>query len=81
MGNCCFPYKVEIEGNVAGDERLIPEGEISLIFSEELNCYMSRFDLKNFEKYYFRLWTEGEQSPYVTDSSDYSDSGVDVHDF
>ena len=35
-----------------GDERLIPEGQISLIFSEEFNCYMIKDDLRNFEKYY-----------------------------
>ena len=83
MGNCCFPNKIGIEDNVVGDERLIPEGEISLIFSEKFNCYMLRLYLRNFEKYYFRLWTEGERSPYVTDSTDYSDSNsrVDVPDF
>ena len=58
MVNCCFPNKTEIEDNVVGDEKLISESKISLNFSEEFNCYLLRFDLRNFEKYYFRLWTE-----------------------
>ena len=32
MGNCCFPSKIQIEDRVVGDERLIPEGEVSLFF-------------------------------------------------
>ena len=83
MGNCCFSNKVEIEDNVVGDDRLIQECKISLIYPEEFNCYMIKFDLANFEKYFFRLWPEGWRSPYVSDSSDYdseSDSGVDVPD-
>ena len=35
MGNCCFSNKVEIEDNVVGDDRLIQEGKISLIYPEE----------------------------------------------
>ena len=69
-----------MEDNVIGDERLSPEGKITLIFSEESNCYMIRFNLRNFEKYYFRLWLEEEQSPYVTESDfdSGSDSWIDV---
>ena len=59
MGNCYFSNKVEIEDNVVGDDRLIQEGKISLIYPEEFNCYMIKFDLANFEKYFFRLWPEG----------------------
>ena len=41
MGNCCFPGgQIEIKNNVVGDDRLTPEGEISVIYSEEFNCYM-----------------------------------------
>ena len=50
---------MEIEDNVVGDDRLIQEGKISLIYPEEFNCYMIKFDLANFEKYFFRLWPEG----------------------
>ena len=43
---------------------------------------MIRFDLRNFEKYYFRLWLEEEQPPYVTESDfdSGSDSWIDVAD-
>ena len=51
MGNCCFPNRIKIKDNVVGDERLIPEDQISLIFFEEFNCYMIKVDLRNFEKY------------------------------
>ena len=80
MGNCCFPSKIQLEDKVAGDERLIPEGEISLFFSEEFDCYILRFRLRNFEQYCDSLWPEGQRSSYITDSdSDFgSDSIVDV---
>ena len=43
---------------------------------------MMRFDLKNFEKCYFRLWPQGQRSPYASfDSDSDSDSGVDMPDF
>ena len=42
-----------------------------------------KFELGNFETYYFRLWPEGQRSPY--DSSEHSsdatdDSGIDFPD-
>ena len=40
---------------------------------------MLGFELKIFQDYYFRLWPEGERSPYISESSD-SDSGIDVAD-
>ena len=80
MGNFCFPINVQLKDYVIDDERLHPEGELTLYFSEEFDCYMMRFDLKNFEKYYFRLWPEGQQFPYVSSSDSDSDSGVDVPD-
>ena len=85
MGNCCFSSsgKVMIENYVVGDDRLIPEGKITLFYSEEFTGYMLKFKLGNFETYYFRLWPEGQRSPY--DSSEYSsdatdDSGIDFPD-
>ena len=48
MGNCCFPSKIQLEDRVAGDERLIPEDEISLFLLEEFDCYMLIFRLRNF---------------------------------
>ena len=60
-------------------KKLRPEGKLTLFFSEELNCYMLGFELKIFQHYYFRLWPEGERSPYISESSD-SDSGIDVAD-
>ena len=42
MRNCCFScsgVRVKIEDNVVGDDRLIPEGKISLFYSEEFSCY------------------------------------------
>ena len=52
MGNCCFCHnKVELKDDVTDDERLRPEGKLSLFFSEELNCYMLGFELKNFQDY------------------------------
>ena len=42
---------------------------------------MRKFDLANFGKYFFSLWSEGQQSSFVSDSSGYDsepDSGVDV---
>ena len=82
MGNCCFPRKIQIEDRVAGDEKLNFEGEISLFFSEEFDCYMLRFRLRNFEQYCYRLCPEGHRSPYITDSDSDSgsDSGVDAPD-
>ena len=68
MGNFSFPSKIQIEDRVVGDEILILEGEISLFFSEEFDCYISRFRLGNFEQYCYGLWPEGQQSPYKTDS-------------
>ena len=79
MGNCCSCNKVEMKDYVTGDERLKPEGKITLFFSEELNCCMLGFELKNFQDYCFRLRPEGERSPYISVSSD-SDSGIDVAD-
>ena len=80
MGNCCFCHnKVELKDYVTDDERLIPEGKLTLFFSEERNCYMLGFELKNFQDYYFRLWPEGERSLYISESSD-SDSGIDAAD-
>ena len=80
MGNCCFcRNKVELKDYVTDDERLRPEGKLTLFFSEELNCYMLGFELKIFQDYYFRLWPEGERSPYISESSDL-DSGIDVGD-
>ena len=41
MGNCCFrggSNKIKIGDNVVGDDRLIPEGTITLFYSEEFNC-------------------------------------------
>ena len=35
---------------------------------------MLRVDLENYEKYFIRLWAEGEQSPCVFDESDESDN-------
>ena len=64
---------------VTDDERLRPGDKLTLFFSEELKCYMLGFELKNFHDYYFRLWPEGERSPYISKSSD-SDSGIDVAD-
>ena len=58
MGNCYFrgsSNKIKIEGNVVGDNRLTPEGAITLFCSEEFDCYMLRFELRNFETYSFRL--------------------------
>ena len=85
MGNCCFPSsgKVRIGNNVVCDDRLIPEGKITLFYSEEFTCYMLKFELGNFEMYYFRLWPEGQRSPYdffeySTDTTD--DSGIDFPD-
>ena len=49
MENCCFcRNKVELKDYVTDDERLIPEGKLTLFFSEELNCYMLGFELKIF---------------------------------
>ena len=80
MGNCCFcRNKVELKGYVTDNERLRPEGKLTLFFSEELNCYMIGFELKIFQDYYFRLWHEEERSPYISESSD-SDSGIDLAD-
>ena len=80
IGNCCFcRNKVESEDNVTDDERLIPEGKLTLFFSEELNCFMLQFELKDFQDYYFRLWHEGGRSSYISESSD-SDSSIDVAD-
>ena len=80
MGNCCFcSNKVELKDYVTDDERLRPEGKLTLFFSEELNCYMLEFELQVFQDYCFRLRPEGERSPYISDSSD-SDSGIDVAD-
>ena len=44
MRNCCFcrsGVKVKIEDNVVGDDRLIPEGKISLFILKNLvvTCY------------------------------------------
>ena len=85
MGNYCFPSsgKVRIENNVVGDDRLIPESKVTLFYPEEFTCDMLKFELGNFETYYFRLWPEGQGSPY--DSSEYSsdatdDSGIDFPD-
>ena len=80
MGNCCFSNKVGIEDNVVGYIRLIPEDKISLIYSEEFNCYMIKLDLANLEKCFFRFWPEGQRSSYVSDSSDY-DYESDVPDY
>ena len=78
MGNCCFcRNKTELKDYVTDDETLRPKGK--LIFSRERNCYMIGFELKDFHDYYFRLWPEGERSPYISESSD-SDSGIDVVD-
>ena len=66
MRNCCFRNKVELKDYVTDDKRLIPEGKLTLFFSEELNCYMLGFELKNFQDYYFRLWPEGERSLYIS---------------
>ena len=52
---------------VTDDERLRPEGKLTSFFSEELNCYMLGFELKNFQDYHFRLWPEGERSPYISE--------------
>ena len=79
MGDCCFRNKVELEDYVTDDERLRPEGKLTLFFSEEPDCYMLGFELKNFKDYYLRLWPEGERSPYISESSD-SDSGIDIAD-
>ena len=89
MGNCCFrgssSNKIKIENNAVGDDRLIPEGAITLFYSEEFDCYMLKFELQNFEMYSFRLWPQGQRSPYVSDDSEYStatdDSGIDFPDF
>ena len=49
MGNCCFcSNKVELKDYVTDDERLRPEGKLTLFFSEELNCYMLGFEIKVF---------------------------------
>ena len=64
---------------VPDDERLRPEGKLTLFFSEELKCCTLGFELKNFHDCYFRLWPEGERSPYISKSSD-SDFGIDVAD-
>ena len=78
MGNCCFCLnKIKLKYYVTDDERLRPEGKLTLFFSEELNCYMLGFELKNVQDYYFRSWPEGERSPYISESSD---SGIDVAD-
>ena len=81
MGNCCFHNKVELKlkGYVTDDEKLRPEGKLTLFFSEELSCYMLGFELQIFQDYYFRLMPEGERSPYISESSD-SDSEIDVAD-
>ena len=79
MGNCCFRNKVELKNYVTDDERLRLKCKLTSFFSEELNCYMLGFELKNFQDYYFRLWPEGERSPYISESSDL-DSGIDVGD-
>ena len=58
MGNCCFrgsSNKIRIEGNVVSDDRLIPEGAITLFYSKKFDCYMLTFELRNFETYSFRL--------------------------
>ena len=65
MGNCCF--LVELKDYVTDDERLRPEGKLTSFFSEELNCYILGFELKNFQDYHFRLWPEGERSPYISE--------------
>ena len=70
---CCFST-VKIEDDVVAQKTLIPKGQIAFIFSEEFNCYMLRVDLENYEKYFIRLWAEGEQSPCVSDESDESDN-------
>ena len=70
---CCFST-VKIRDDVVAKETLIPKGQIAFIFSEEFNCYMLRVDLENYEKYFIRLWAEGEQSPCVSDESDESDN-------
>ena len=71
MGNYCFPSsgKVKIESNVVGDNRLIPEGKITLFYSKEFAYYMLKFELGNFEMYFFRLWPEGQRS--LCDSTEY----------
>ena len=89
MGNCGFcgssSNKIKIEENVVGDDRLIPEGAITLFYSEEFDCYILRFELRNIETYSFRLWPQGQRSPYVSDDSEYSsaadNSGIDFPDF
>ena len=89
MGNCCFhgssSNKIKIEDNVVGDDRIIPEGAITLFYSKEFDCYMLRFELRNFETYSFRLLPQGQRSSYVSDDSEYSsaadNSGVDFPDF
>ena len=49
MGNCCFcRNKVELKDYVTDDEKLTPEGKLTLFFSEELNCSMLGFELKIF---------------------------------
>ena len=85
MGNYCFSSsgKVMIENNVVGDDSLIPEGKATLFYSEEFTCYMLKFELGNFETYYFRFWPEGQRS--LHDSSEHSsnatdDSGIDFPD-
>ena len=58
MGNCCFrgsSNKIRIEDNVVSDDRLIPEGAITLFYSKKFDCYMLTFELRNFETYSFRL--------------------------
>ena len=88
MGNCCFrgsSNKIKIEDNVVGGDRLIPEDAITLFYSEEFDCFMLTFELRNFETYSFRSWPQGQRSPYVSDDSEYSsaadDSGIDFSDF
>ena len=86
MGNCCFSggnAKVKIEDNVVGENRLIPESKITLFYSDEFDCSMLRFELRNFEMFSFRLWPQRQCSPYVSDTSEYSsdDSAIDFPDF
>ena len=83
--NYCFSSsgKVKIENNVVGDNRLIPEGKITLFYSKEFTYYMLKFELGNFEMYFFRLWPEGQR--FLCDSTEYSsdetdDSGIDFPD-
>ena len=44
--------------------------------------YLIRLDLEGYEKFFFRLWEPGKQSPYISESETVSsDSGIDVPDF